>query len=124
MARVRGVRLGRLGEDMAASHLEREGWTIVARNVRAGRREVDLVARRGRVLAFVEVKTRRGGAFGHPLESITVRKQGEIRKVAGEWMRKNRIPAGTLFRFDAVAVHWREDGPPRVVHVPDAWRRD
>lgn len=122
MTAVNSSDLGRRGESAAAAHLQDLGWRVVARNVRSGRKEVDLVIRRGRVVAFVEVKTRRGDTFGHPLEAITRKKRAEIRAVAREWLRTNRVPPGTLYRFDAVAVHWPRAGRPRIVHVPDAWR--
>ena len=65
--------LGDRGEALAAEHLVRGGWTVLHRNVRLGHKEIDLVARRGEVVAFVEVKTRGGLGYGHPLESITAK---------------------------------------------------
>lgn len=108
-------------EAAAALHLEARGWTVLERNVRFGRREVDLVVRRGNVVAFVEVKGRRGAACGHPLEAITARKRREVERVARWWVAR-RAERGEVYRFDAVAV--QEDGIGRlqVEHVPDAWR--
>ena len=114
--------MGRIGEAMAARHLESKGWTIVARNVRKGREEVDLVAKRGNVLAFVEVKTRRGSGFGHPLESINRDKRRGIARVTRRWLQTAHPPAGTVVRFDAVAVARLPGGRWAVEHVPDAWR--
>jgi putative endonuclease len=116
------VGFGRMGEDEAVRYLESRGWTILARNVRAGRREVDVVASRGRVLAFVEVKCRRDWRFGHPLEAITTAKQLEIARVARSWLHGRALPPGTLVRFDAIAVSWPEGEGPEVLHLPDAWR--
>ena len=116
------VRLGRFGEDEAARYLEARGWTIVGRNVRSGRREVDLIVQRDLVLAFVEVKCRRGKAFGHPLDAINLAKQREIARVARDWLRGRALRAGTTIRFDAVSVLWSGGGSPLVAHVPDAWR--
>ncbi|HET6762539.1 MAG TPA: YraN family protein, partial [Longimicrobiaceae bacterium] len=62
--------LGDRGEEMAARYLAAGGWTVVSRNYRRGRKEIALVARRGEVVAFVEVKTRAGLGYGHPLEAI------------------------------------------------------
>ena len=62
---MRRTELGKTGEDLAARYLELRGWSIVARNVRYREGELDLVAARGGVLAFVEVKTRRAGRGGH-----------------------------------------------------------
>ncbi len=114
--------LGRRGEDLAARHLESEGWLVLARNVREGRREVDLVVQRGRVVAFVEVKCRRGTGFGHPLEAITALKREEIAKVARAWIRTRGLPPGAEVRFDAVSIVVRDGLPPELVHVADAWR--
>jgi putative endonuclease len=121
MERWSSVREGQAGEAVAARFLEAQGWKVLERNVRAGRREIDLIAARGGVVAFVEVKTRRGDGFGHPLEAITRRKQGEIAAVARAWLRDHPCP-GQVLRFDAIAVHLRIGASPRVEHVEDAWR--
>ena len=113
--------MGDQGERMAAEHLERAGWTVLARNFRVGHREVDLVARRGEVVAFVEVKTRAGLGYGHPLEAITARKRREIQFVAQMWVDRHGRP-GDLYRYDAIAVLLPTGGPPRIEHVEDAWR--
>ncbi|MBX6362240.1 MAG: YraN family protein [Gemmatimonadetes bacterium] len=114
---------GRLGEALAAAHLEARGWTILARNFRLGRNEVDLVARRGRVVAFIEVKSRSGPGFGHPLDAITRSKRREIERVARAWVARHGRP-GDVYRFDAVAVVARAGRPQELVHVEDAWRAD
>ncbi len=118
--------LGREGEAIAARHLEDAGWTVLERNYRAGRNEVDLIVSRGRTVAFVEVKARRGDGFGHPLEAITARKKGEIAKVARAWLRARGGLRGLSLRFDAVAVRFgaaRDPSEaPRIEHVADAWR--
>jgi len=118
------MELGRLGEDEAAKHLMARGWDIVDRNVRWGRKEVDIIASRDRVLAFVEVKCRRGRGYGHPLEAITRAKRQEIARVARSWLRGRTLPAGTLIRFDAISVLCPVEGRVEVLHLPDAWRLD
>ena len=67
--------LGRRGERLATQHLRSAGWTVVAKNYRFGRREIDLIVQKGPLLAFVEVKTRAGGGCGHPEEAVTWRKR-------------------------------------------------
>ncbi len=114
-------RLGQAFEGVAARHLERRGWQVLDRNVRWRRKEVDLVVRRGAVVAFVEVKGRRGNGFGHPLDAITARKRREIESVAHWWVERHGAP-GLVYRFDAVAVEEDPDGRLRVEHVEDAWR--
>ncbi len=112
---------GRWGEELAARHLVAHGWAIVQRNFRLGHKEVDLVARRRHVVAFVEVKSRSGTEFGHPLEAITPAKRREIERVARAWVAKHGRP-GDLYRFDAIAVTRDRVRPPAVEHVEDAWR--
>ena len=114
-------RLGLRGEDLAARHLERTGWRILARNWRFGHKEIDLIARRGRTVAFVEVKTRARLRWGHPLLAIDARKRGEIERVARVWVaRHGRV--GDEYRFDAIALHADDRGALRLEHVEDAWR--
>lgn len=113
--------LGVRGEALAARFLEARGWRVLARNYRSGRKEVDLITERDGVVAFVEVKSRRGAGFGHPLEAITWKKRREIAHVARAW-RAAHPRTGRVLRFDAVAVTFRAGGRPVVEHVPDAWR--
>src|SRR3984957_20951807 len=76
-------RLGVRGEQLAAEHLERLGYRIVGRNYRTRWGELDLVAHDGRLLAFVEVKTRRAsGGAGSPFEAVDRRKQAQVRRIA------------------------------------------
>ncbi len=112
---------GRSCEEAAARTLVERGWTLLARNFRSGHREIDLIARRGRTVAFVEVKGRRGLGFGHPLEAITYRKRVEIARVARAWIGAHGRP-GLTYRFDAIAVLEAPDGRLEVEHVEDAWR--
>lgn len=113
--------LGRRGEMLAAQWLEERGWEILTRNFRLGHKEIDIVARQGSVVAFVEVKTRTGLGFGHPLEAITRAKRREIARVATTWMARHG-ERGDLYRFDAIAVLWADGEPPVVEHLEDAWR--
>jgi putative endonuclease len=112
---------GRRAEEAAAAHLQAAGWTILGRNVRWRRKEIDIVARRGRVVAFVEVKARAGQGFGGPLAAITWKKQREIAQVAAWWIERHGR-AGDRYTFDAVAVLAGPDGCLEVAHHPDAWR--
>lgn len=114
--------LGRWGEAWAEEHLRRAGWCVLDRNYRFGRREVDLVARKDDVVAFVEVKTRAGEGFGEPEDAITRLKRREIEIVAGEYLVRHGL--GHLnARFDVFAILV---GPGRRIvrteHLEDAWR--
>lgn len=116
----RSHELGREGERLAASYLRRGGWRILARNWRFHHKEIDLVARRGALVAFVEVKTRRGAGAHHPLESIDAAKRRELAVAARGWMALRGRP-GDAYRFDAVTVV-RDGAGTRVEHLEDAWR--
>ena len=113
--------LGDRGERLAADFLAERGWVILHRNYRIGHREIDLVARCSEVVAFVEVKTRGGLGYGHPLEAITRKKRKEIQQVAAAWIEAHGAP-DDVYRFDAVAILLPVGGAPVIEHVADAWR--
>ena len=96
--------LGREGEARAAHFLETRGYRIVARNVRADRVEIDLIARRGNLLVFIEVKSRRGSRHGDAAEAVDERKQRRIRRGAHAWLAANPLEARRARerRFDVV----------------------
>jgi len=102
--------LGRHGEELAAQHFERLGFTVVARNHRTRHGELDLVAFDGTVLVFVEVKTRRKGS-GSPWESLHLRKRAQVRRMATAYLNQvPERPRGRTLRFDAVGVILDADG--------------
>ena len=120
--------VGVLGERVAARWLERRGWEIVARRFRSGHRDLDLVARLGSLVAFVEVKARRGLGFGDPIEAVRWRKQRELVRSANVWIDRFGRP-GETYRFDVLGVvlppaGGLDDGAGavRVRHVADAFR--
>lgn len=93
--------LGRAGEDAAAEFLTWFGWEILGRNIRRREGEVDIVARREGVLAFIEVKTRRSAVYGTPAEAVTIRKQRRIRTLAGILLAEG-IGRAREIRFDVI----------------------
>jgi len=109
------------GEEFAIEHLRASGWDIEAHRFRLGRLEIDVVARRGNLVAFVEVKTRRGSAFGSPLEAVTGAKKRELVRVARGWMDRHGRP-GYVYRFDMIAVTLSKQDRPLIQHVEDAFR--
>jgi putative endonuclease len=108
------------GEQLAAEHLARAGYRIVARNVRAGGVEIDLVAARGRLVVFVEVKARSGRGFGAPEEAVDARKRARLVRGARAWLHAHG-PRHARARFDVIAVERREDGGLDVRHLPAAF---
>lgn len=107
--------LGLDGEAAASAHLERQGMRIIDRRWRCRYGELDIVAREGRTTVFVEVKTRRGLAYGHPFESITPTKVRRLRDLVGLWMRAHEV-RGPI-RLDAVAILAPRSGPWRIEHL-------
>lgn len=114
-------RLGFGGEMAALAFLTSCGWSVEAHRFRLGRHDLDLIVRRGGVVAFVEVKTRRGVGCGAPLESLTARQRATIARLAEVWRLRYGRP-GDTYRFDLVGVSERAGGRYEVEHVPDAWR--
>jgi putative endonuclease len=117
---ARSHRLGRRAEELAADYLRSGGWRILDRNWRFHHKELDLVAERDGVIAFVEVKARGSGSWGHPLEAINAAKRRELARAARGWIAQHGRP-GHSYRFDAVVV---EAGRNRttVEYFEDAWR--
>jgi putative endonuclease len=96
-------RLGRRGERLAAEHLERLGYAIVARNHRTRFGEIDLIVVNGEWLVFVEVKTRRGQ--GRPWEALGERKQMQVRRMGRAYLAEvDDRPKRKNVRFDAIGV--------------------
>jgi putative endonuclease len=114
--------IGRRAEDLAVSYLEARGFRVLDRNWRRREAELDLVADHGGVCVFVEVRSRTGTERGHPLETITAHKRGQIVRAARLYLHE-AAPAASAYRFDVVGVIFRPGGqPPECVHVEDAFR--
>ena len=111
--------LGEEGERIAESWLARRGWRILDRRFRSGHRDLDLVVERDGLVAFVEVKTRRGKEFGSPVEAVNWRKQRELTRSAAVWIARFGGQE-QMFRFDVVGVVVGETGA-RVRHVENAF---
>jgi putative endonuclease len=110
--------IGRRGERAAARHLRRRGWRLLARNWRAGGGEIDLVVRRGSVMAICEVKTRRRDVGP---ELVTARQRERIRRASACYAAWTRLPAGVDVRLDLILVSRRRRLPGwRVEHLPGA----
>lgn len=112
--------VGAQGEELAAAFLRRAGYRIVERNFRCKGGEADIVARDGKTLVFVEVKTRRSMTYGPPQLAVTSFKQRQISKAALTWLAKNRQQDAPA-RFDVIAVMLLADGTNRIEHIPNAF---
>lgn len=111
--------IGRRGESLAADFLLSEGYEIVARNARVGRLEIDLIAHKGGVLVFCEVRSRASDHLMDPIASLDRNKAQRVRKAAAIWMRENEARAREL-RFDAFSIVTGE-GEPKLTHYPAAF---
>jgi putative endonuclease len=94
---------GQAGEDRAAAWYRARGYVVLDRNWRCREGELDLVVRRGRMLVFVEVKTRRTDRFGIPAESITPTKRQRLRALAQRYLEATGTRPASL-RFDVVSI--------------------
>ncbi len=113
------------GEDVAAAFLKKKGYAIAGRRVRPDARndEIDIIARKGDVLVFVEVKTRRDERFGRPALAVDLRKRKALCRGAAAFIRRANNPAFT-YRFDIIEVVGSRTSPtaPVIRHVEDAFR--
>jgi putative endonuclease len=97
------VALGKTGEDLACRELTRRGYEILARRWRLRAGEIDIIARDGHTIVFVEVKARDGGDFGAPAEAVSRAKQRRIAQLAAMFLARNRL-SDCRCRFDVVSV--------------------
>jgi putative endonuclease len=96
--------LGRRAEQLAAQYLERAGFELLARNARQGHLEIDLVARRGSLVVFCEVRSRSSDRFVSPAHTITAVKVQRLRQAAARWLSEAKLGDRVDVRFDAVCV--------------------
>jgi putative endonuclease len=113
---------GRWGEDVAAAFLERAGYRILGRRVRPDRRdELDIVARLGDSLVFVEVKTRASEDFARPFAAVNAAKRQALNRAAVHYLRQLDFPK-LYYRFDTIEVVGTEGAPDPVVrHIENAF---
>lgn len=109
-------RTGARYERQAAEYLEKKGYRILERNFYTRYGEIDIIARDGRYLVFLEVKYRRDAGEGHPLEAVDLRKQNKIRKTARFFLQRHGYRGDEPCRFDVIGILGGE-----LVHVEDAF---
>jgi putative endonuclease len=107
------ISLGKSGEDCACRELERRGYAILARRYRSRFGEIDIVARQGETVVFVEVKARTSARYGEPAEAVTLHKQAKVTAIAEEYLASNRL-RHVPCRFDVVAISLGAGGQPVV----------
>jgi putative endonuclease len=109
-------RLGQRGEDIAVAYLRRQGYLVLDRNWRCPAGELDVVAREGETLAFVEVRTRRGERFGTPEESITPAKGAKLVELAQTYLQEKGL-TDQNWRIDVVAVELEQGDKVKRVNL-------
>jgi putative endonuclease len=109
--------LGKWGEDQAAEYLERKGYTIIERDWKSGRRDLDIVAQDGEVIVFVEVKTRRNSLFGQPEESVDYHKLQSLQQAINHYIKFRQIRQEV--RFDIISVVGTIGTEPDIQHIQD-----
>lgn len=114
-----GNRLGRAGEDAAAQFLISKGCTILEKNFRTRRFEIDIIAKDGNTFCFVEVKTRSNLKKGLPREAVMPAKQQKIIMGAAFYLKQHRI-INQPIRFDVVEV-MMAGGTAQITHIPNAF---
>ena len=108
MKDMRRIRTGKQGEALAAAYLEKEGYQIIERNYRCLFGEMDLVARDGQTIVFVEVKSRKSDRFGVPQLSVGLQKQKKLSQIALHYLEQKRFcPCDA--RFDVIAIRMRPE---------------
>lgn len=110
---------GELGERIAERWLRGRGWRVMNRRFRSGHRDIDLVVVQSGLVAFVEVKARRGALFGDPVEAVNWRKQKELGRSARVWIARHGR-SGEAYRFDVIGV-LVSGSSVRVRHVEGAF---
>ena len=117
---VHNAGVGSRGEELAAAFLQRIGFSIVERNFRCKGGEIDIVAKDGNTLVFIEVKSRKTVSYGVPQLAVTPFKQRQISKAALTWLainHKHDAPA----RFDVIAILLSSDYQYRIEHIKNAF---
>ena len=116
---MRTTKRGLWGESLSAKHMQSLGYTVVERNWRYRKLEVDLIARLHDEWIFIEVKTRKKGSLVSGLESVDLHKQQRIIEASHHFLRRLSTPA-TSIRFDIVCVEF-DAVKCRIQHIPDAF---
>lgn len=106
--------LGKSGEDLAALELESRGYAIIERRYRTAHGEIDIIARDGETLVFVEVRRRSSGEFGTAAESVTPGKQRRVIRMAVAYLAMHGLYDRCPVRFDVVAIDDLPEGGPQV----------
>jgi len=108
---------GKYGEDLAQAYLRDSGYQLLERNFRYRQAEIDLIAQKGALLVFVEVKTRKNTEYGYPEEFVSKKQAAQIIRAAEQYILKTDWQGN--IRFDIIAI--LTEPKMRITHLPDAF---
>lgn len=110
--------LGKWGEDLAVAFLQRQGYTIIERDWKSGRRDIDIIAKdETDTIVFVEVKTRRNRLFGEPEEAIDYRKMQSLQQAINHYIKFCHLNGNV--RFDIISIVGTIGTEPEINHIKD-----
>jgi putative endonuclease len=111
--------LGIKGETLAVKFLKGEGYRIITRNYKTSFGEIDIIAKDGDTIVFVEVKTRSDEFFGQPFEAVNKRKRQKMKNLALLYLKKQKEEFPV--RFDVLSIFYRDNGKREIEHIKDAF---
>jgi putative endonuclease len=111
--------LGTKGEDLAVRFLQKKGYRIVKRNYKTPVGEIDIIARDGDTIVFIEVKTRTDISFGYPFEAVNNRKRQKLKNLALLYLKRQGKESPV--RFDVLSIFCMDDGKKDIEHIKDAF---
>ena len=110
--------LGKWGEDLAVAYLQGKDYTIIERDWKSGRRDIDIIAKdESGAIVFVEVKTRRNRVFGEPEDAIDYRKMQSLQQAINHYIKYHRI--NSEVRFDSISIIGTIGSEPEINHIKD-----
>jgi putative endonuclease len=112
--------LGNVGEEQACAFLKKKGCKILEKNFRAGHGEIDIIARLGKIVLFVEVKTRVSADFAQPWESVGYRKRKNLRTAAKFYVQQ-KPRAGEEYRFDVLSITMKDGSSAEIEWIQNAF---
>ena len=118
---MNNVHSGREGENLAEEFLTVRGYEIIQRNYRLSFGEIDIIARDGNTVCFIEVKSRETDQYGHPYEAVTPSKQRTIRRAAQVYLMEHEDMNKYFIRFDVIGITYDEEGRPVIDLLKDAF---
>jgi len=118
---MNNIELGRWGERQARLYLENKGYTIIGQNFRCSAGEIDIIAKDGEWIVFIEVKTRRSNNYGYPVEAVNSRKRMKYIQTALYYLKKHQL-LDKAYRFDIVEVQVGKQGNHVTNHIINAFQ--